>query len=125
MAVFTATDAALNRADETAVGFVAVNFIHCEPHYRDRFEALFRTRARAIDRLPGFIRMQVLRPQQDGDPYLVVSHWTGEAAFKAWRQSPEFVEGHRRGFEDVRQAREQGEAPPMTSSFRTYHVIAE
>jgi heme-degrading monooxygenase HmoA len=108
-----------------AVGFVAVNFIQCTLDFQDRFEALFRSRVRAIDRLAGFIRMQVLRPQQAGEPYLVVSHWTNEAAFQAWAQSPEFLEGHQRGFEDMRQAKARGAPPPMTSSFRTYQVIAE
>lgn len=106
-----------------SLGFVAINYISCQPHYRERFEDLFRTRAKAIDRMPGFCGMYVLRPQKEGDPYLVVSHWESEAHFRAWVQSPEFMEGHRRGFEDLRQARERGEAPPMQSDFKTYEVL--
>ncbi len=105
-------------------GFVAINYITCTPEYRERFEYLFRTRARAIDRMPGFRGMYVLRPQREGDPYLVVSHWDSEEHFRAWVQSPEFLEGHRRGFEDIREAKARGEQPPMTSDFRTYEVIA-
>ncbi len=105
-------------------GFVAINYITCKPEYRERFEHLFQTRARAIDRMPGFRGMYVLRPQREGDPYLVVSHWESEAHFKAWLQSPEFLEGHKRGFEDMRSAKERGEEPPMKSDFRTYEVIA-
>lgn len=112
-------------AEQEAVGFVAVNFIQCEPEYQNRFEALFRSRAKAIDRLTGFIRMQVLRPQQAGEQYLVISHWANEAAFQAWTQSPEFLEGHQRGFDDLRQAKARGDKPPMTSSFRTYQVVTE
>lgn len=104
-------------------GFVAINYITCKPEYRERFEYLFKTRARAIDRLPGFRGMYVLRPQREGDAYLVVSHWESEAHFKAWLQSPEFIEGHRRGFEDLREAKMRGEEPPMQSDFRTYEVI--
>lgn len=103
--------------------FVAINYISCEPHYRARFEQLFATRAHAIDRMPGFIDMQVLRPNQDGE-YLIVSHWDSETAFKTWTSSPEFIEGHKRGFDDIRKAREQGEQAPMSSSFKTYEVIA-
>lgn len=80
-------------------------------------------RARAIDRIPGFRGMYVLRPQKEGDPNLVVSHWESEADFRAWAQSPEFLEGHMRGFEDMRKARERGEDPPMQSDFKTYEVI--
>ncbi|GIV52128.1 MAG: hypothetical protein KatS3mg038_2649 [Candidatus Kapaibacterium sp.] len=104
--------------------FVAINRIYCREDYRQRFEQLFATRAHAIDRMPGFLGMQVLRPQREGEPYLVVSFWESKEAFEAWTGSPEFLEGHRRGFEDVRRAREQGQEPPMRSEFVTYDVIA-
>jgi heme-degrading monooxygenase HmoA len=104
--------------------FVAINFISCKDHYRGRFEELFATRAGAIDRMPGFKRMQVLKPNKDGEAYLIVSYWNSEDEFKAWTGSEEFLEGHKRGFEDIRLAKERGEEPPMTSSFVTYDVIA-
>ena len=104
--------------------FVAINYIHCEDHYRERFEQLFGTRAHAIDRMPGFVDMQVLKPNQDGD-YLIVSHWENEDAFKTWTSSPEFLEGHKRGFEDIKLAKQRGEKSPMSSSFKTYKVIAQ
>jgi heme oxygenase (mycobilin-producing) len=103
--------------------FVAINYITCESDYRQRFEELFASRAHAIDRMPGFVDMQVLRPNGEGD-YLIVSHWSSEEAFKTWTSSPEFLEGHKRGFEDIKKAREQGVKPPMSSSFKTYEVIA-
>ena len=103
--------------------FVAINYITCEPHYQERFEQLFGTRANAIDRMPGFVNMQVLKPTGEGE-YLIVSHWSSEEAFKTWTSSPEFMEGHKRGFEDIRKAKEQGQKSPMSSSFKTYEVIA-
>ncbi|MBC8066047.1 MAG: antibiotic biosynthesis monooxygenase [Chlorobia bacterium] len=105
-------------------GFVAINFITCQDDYCSRFEELFSTRAKAIDNMPGFKNMQVLRPNKPDEPYLVVSHWSSEAEFKAWVGSEEFIEGHKRGFEDLRRAKERGEEPPMTSNFVTYDVIA-
>ena len=104
--------------------FVAVNYIRCEDHYRSRFEELFGSRAHAIDKLPGFVNMEVLKPNQDGE-YLIVSHWESEEAFQQWTKSPAFLEGHKRGFEDLKLARERGEKPPMSSSFKTYQVIAK
>ncbi|MBN9503458.1 MAG: hypothetical protein BGO01_04080 [Armatimonadetes bacterium 55-13] len=105
-------------------GFVAINFISCNDTYKSRFEELFATRAKAIDRMPGFLNMQVLRPNKDGEPYLIVSHWKNEEDFRKWTNSPEFIEGHKRGFEDLKAAKERGEEPPMSSSFVTYDVIA-
>ena len=69
--------------------------------------------------------MQVLKPQREGEPYLVVSQWTDEATFRAWVGSPAFVEGHKRGFEDITEAKKRGEEPPMTSTFLTYTVVTD
>jgi len=103
--------------------FVAINTIRCQEHYVEKFEELFKTRAHAIDRLPGFLGMQVLRCQGGENEYLVISHWTSESDFRGWVGSPEFLEGHRRGFEDVRVAKESGQAPPMESKFQTYELV--
>ncbi len=111
-------------ATANQTNFVAINFIACKDYYQSRFEELFSSRARAIDRLPGFLNMEVLKPQKEGESYLIVSHWTDEQSFKNWTGSPEFIEGHKRGFEDIKLAKERGEEPPMTSSFVTYEVIA-
>lgn len=105
--------------------FVAINYIACKPHYKSRFEHLFATRVKAIDRMPGFIRMQVLRPTEEGHEYLIMSNWQNEASFKAWTKSKEFLEGHQRGFKDLKAAKHAGSEPPMTSNFRTYEVIAD
>lgn len=120
------TDASIAFESEpvTTGGFVAINYITCESAYRERFEVLFQTRAHAIDRILGFSHMYVLRPKQESDAYLVVSHWRDEDSFRAWLKSPEFLEGHKRGFEDVQRAKEAGQEPPMKSDFRTYEVIA-
>lgn len=104
-------------------GFVAINEIHCEPSYVERFKDLFLTRAHAIDRRNGFAGMTVLEPRAEDGPYLVMSYWKDEASFQEWTNSPEFIEGHRRGFEDLRKAKERGEAPPMRSNFSTYAVL--
>ncbi|MCU0317659.1 MAG: antibiotic biosynthesis monooxygenase [Fimbriimonadaceae bacterium] len=106
-----------------AAGFVAINTIHCKAHYTERFECLFCSRAKMIDKMPGFLGMNVLKSQSEGEPYLVVSYWETESHFQAWVGSPEFHEGHKRAFEDLRKAKEAGEEPPMTSDFRTYSVL--
>jgi heme-degrading monooxygenase HmoA len=116
-----ATVAELPRPGE----FVAVNYISCTDGYRERFETLFSSRAHAIDRAPGFRHMSVLRPACAGGDYLVVSFWKDRASFESWSKSPEFLEGHRRGFADIKQARERGEQPPMTSRMETYDILCD
>jgi heme-degrading monooxygenase HmoA len=110
---------------ETQLGFVAINYIECDASYRGRFEELFGTRAHAIDRLPGFRFMHVLRPADESDPYLIVSHWDDEASFQEWTRSPEFLEGHQRGFTDLKKAKEEGREPPMSSTFKTYSILTD
>ncbi len=104
--------------------FVAINYINCNPEYKDRFEELFASRAHAIDTMPGFVDMQVLRPAKEGDAYLIVSFWENENAFKTWTSSPAFLEGHKRGFADIAEAKAAGKPVPMTSDFKTYEIIA-
>lgn len=104
--------------------YIAINTIDCRPEYCGRFEELFATRAHAIDRMPGFITMQVLKCEKVVGRYLVVSQWQNKAQFDAWVGSPEFIEGHKRGFQDLQEAKERGDAPPMVSDFQTFHVIA-
>jgi len=76
--------------------FVTMNRIPVKPEYAERFEEVFRTRARLVDRMPGFVRNLVLRPNNPEDPYIVLTFWESEEAFKAWTESPEFREGHAR-----------------------------
>lgn len=104
--------------------FVAINYITCVPEYRERFEYLFGSRAKAIDTLPGFLDMYVLRPVSESDAYLVVSHWEDEASFLKWTRSDAFLQGHKRRFEDIAQAKAEGRPAPMTSDFKTYEIIA-
>lgn len=105
--------------------FVAINYIQCQDHFRDRFEELFASRAHAIDTMPGFVNMHVLRPAQAGDPYLIVSYWETEQSFKDWTRSEAFMKGHKRGFEEIAQAKAEGKPAPMASDFKTYKVISE
>jgi heme-degrading monooxygenase HmoA len=105
--------------------FVAVNYIQCNAEYRERFEQLFGSRAHAIDAMPGFVNMHVLRPQKEGDAYLIVSYWETEQAFKTWTRSEAFLAGHKRGFEDLAIAKAAGRPAPMSSDFKTYQVIGE
>lgn len=105
--------------------FVAVNYISCQPHYQERFEQLFASRAHAIDTMEGFIKMHVLKSQEPNGQYLIVSYWSNEEAFKTWIKSPQFIEGHKRGFEDLAIAKREEKEAPMSSSFKTYEVISK
>lgn len=103
--------------------FIAINTISCSENYKDRFEELMLTRAKQVDTMPGFINMEVLKPQDKEGDYLIISHWESEEQFKQWARSPEFSQGHNRGFEDIAKARAEGNEPPMKSIFKTYKIL--
>lgn len=70
------------------------NRIYVTPEYADSFEERFRTRAGLVDGMPGFISNQVLRPVNNGDPYVVFTLWKSREDFLNWVRSDEFVKGH-------------------------------
>ena len=70
------------------------NRIYVAPEYQDAFEERFRNRTRLVDGMPGFISNQVLRPVNDGDPYVVLTLWESRKDFENWVESEEFRKGH-------------------------------
>lgn len=74
--------------------YVVMNRIPVQPQYAEAFEARFRDRAGEVDRMPGFIRTLVLRPEAEDDPYVVLTFWESREAFEAWTKSEAFTRGH-------------------------------
>ena len=70
------------------------NRIYVAPEFGDAFEERFRKRAGLVDGMPGFVSNQVLRPVNDGDPYVVFTTWNSREDFLNWVRSDEFVKGH-------------------------------
>jgi heme-degrading monooxygenase HmoA len=70
---------------------IFVNSTHAE-----LFETNFRNRAGLVDRMPGFISNQLLRPVKEGDPYIVLTFWESRVHFDQWVHSEAFVKGHAR-----------------------------
>jgi len=66
------------------------NRIFVNPEYADLFEENFRNRAGLVDRMPGFVSNQLLRPVNPGDPYIVLTVWESRAHFENWVRSDEF-----------------------------------
>ncbi|GGJ21955.1 antibiotic biosynthesis monooxygenase family protein [Deinococcus roseus] len=72
------------------------NRIFVNPEHAEQFEERFKNRARQVDQMPGFIRNVVLKPAKAGDPYVVLTFWESQEAFKAWTESDAFKQGHAR-----------------------------
>lgn len=70
------------------------NRIYIKAEHADAFEERFRERAGLVDKMAGFISNQILRPVNDGDPYVVFTTWRSRADFLNWVRSEAFVKGH-------------------------------
>ena len=74
--------------------FIVANRVPVASGWEDAFEERFRRRAGQIDKQRGFVRMQVLKPQSDDTPYVVLTTWQDKAAFDAWVGSDDFRLAH-------------------------------
>lgn len=72
---------------------ITANRVPITKGYEREFEKRFERRLGAVDRVPGFIRNEVLRPVQ-GDHYVVLTYWESREAFEAWVQSESFRQAH-------------------------------
>lgn len=99
--------------------FVMMNRMSVPEEHRERFEEMFRTRARAVDRRPGFVKAEILKPRQ-GNEYIVMTHWESEQAFEAWTNSKEYLEGHKR----VGEFKGSDGRVALTSTIEKYEVFA-
>lgn len=64
---------------------VKINAISVPAHAGEELERRFAARAGAVEKSPGFLGFQLLRPTAGEDRYFVVTHWESEEAFAAWR----------------------------------------
>ena len=73
---------------------IVMNHIPVAEGREQDFEKTFMERDRAVDRMPGFIDMQVLRPSE-GRTYVVLTRWKSREAFRQWTESEAFISAHR------------------------------
>lgn len=74
--------------------YVVTNRVPVAPDWRDKFEERFRNRAGQVEKQAGFLRMEIMRPETDDCPYLVMTVWENEQAFLKWVDSEDFKAAH-------------------------------
>ena len=73
---------------------VKINAITVPPDSGDELARRFAARAGAVDGQDGFEGFELLRPTDEGRPWLVVTRWRDEASFEAWLSSGDFRAAH-------------------------------
>jgi heme-degrading monooxygenase HmoA len=76
------------------MNYVVANRVFVKQPYAGEFEQRFRDRSGQINQQPGFVRMEVLKPQSEKTPYVVLTHWENEQAFQNWVGSEDFKRAH-------------------------------
>ena len=74
--------------------YVVANRIPVTPEFAERFAESFRKREGKVENHPGFVRMEVLRPEDPEGVYVVLTHWRLKDDFVAWMRSDDFRKGH-------------------------------
>lgn len=64
---------------------VKINAIAVPPQAGPELEKRFAARAGTVEKSPGFLGFQLLRPTAGDDRYFVVTQWADEESFAAWR----------------------------------------
>lgn len=76
--------------------FVFISHLRVPPQDHAALERHFRERARLVDDFPGFLYLQLLRPQAGEATHTFLTAWRDRAAFSAYMRSAEHAESHAR-----------------------------
>src|SRR5581483_2650181 len=49
--------------------------------------AAFRSRPHLVDSAPGFVRLDVISPEENPDEFWLITYWTSRSHFEAWHKS--------------------------------------
>jgi heme-degrading monooxygenase HmoA len=97
---------------------VKINAIEVAPERGPELEERFAKRAAEVERMPGFLGFELLRPVEGETRYFVYTRWEDEASFRAWVESPSFTRGH------AQAAADRGEKPVAHgSSLLSFEVV--
>jgi heme-degrading monooxygenase HmoA len=92
------------------VSVVRINAIEVPEGAGPRLEERFRQRLGEVERMPGFLGFELLRPTGGETRYFVYTRWESEEAFRAWVESSAFRRGH------ADRSESRGQAPVGTGS---------
>jgi heme-degrading monooxygenase HmoA len=81
--------------DKEKSGFVALSRFVIRNEMHGEVRAAFLNRPHLVDDAPGFLRMEVLSPQEDNHEIWLMTFWTDQESFRAWHHSHLYRESHK------------------------------
>ena len=76
--------------------FVFISYLTVPEADHTELERHFRERSRLVDAFPGFLYLQLLRPQAGDATHAFLTAWESRAAFQQYMQSEEHATSHSR-----------------------------
>lgn len=76
--------------------FVFISHLTVPPPDRETLERHFRERSRLVDRFPGFLYLQLLKPKTGSSSHTFLTAWTDADAFRAYMKSEAHAISHSR-----------------------------
>ncbi len=73
---------------------VKINAIEVPEGMGPKLEERFAARVGEVEKMPGFLAFELLRPTEGESRYFVYTRWESDAAFRAWVESEAFGRGH-------------------------------
>ncbi|MES9962365.1 MAG: antibiotic biosynthesis monooxygenase [Candidatus Sedimenticola sp. 20ELBAFRAG] len=75
--------------------FIAMSRFEVANGLEDEVSRAFKNRPHKVDSVPGFIRMEVLRPQDEPAQFWLLTWWTDEASWDSWYHSHHYKDSHK------------------------------
>lgn len=75
-------------------GYVSISRFRVRNGMEHDVAEAFRARPHLVDGADGFIRMDVLSPENDDAEFWLVTYWTTEDSFREWHRSHLYRESH-------------------------------
>ena len=76
--------------------FVFISHLTVRPEDRMELERHFRERSRLVDRFPGFLYLQLLRPEAGEATHTFLTAWEDRESFRRYMRSDEHAISHGR-----------------------------
>jgi heme-degrading monooxygenase HmoA len=76
-------------------GFVALSRFEIRNEMQSEVREAFLNRPHLVDDAPGFVRMEVLSPQENEREIWLMTFWTNEESFRTWHHSHLYRESHK------------------------------
>lgn len=70
--------------EPASVGHVALSRFEVVEGWSEEVVAAFRARPHLVERAPGFVRLDVLRPVDTPSQFWLITYWTDEQSFRSW-----------------------------------------